>query len=100
MAESDRTREVLEAYLDLASTRSGRLMLDDLRKIPELTDPQTAEDVGEIPHPYRAYVLMGMSMLIKKIDGAIALAEHYRLHGYPADNDLEERDELDQVPES
>lgn len=70
---------VLMAYLDVATTKSGRLVLEDLRAAFFDGDhPGTLEELAEIPHPYRPYVEIGLRMAYKKIVGAVTLAEQVR----------------------
>lgn len=88
---SKEREQIFEAYLDVSSTGSGRIMLEDMRRaFIELNDPALMAELDEIPHPYRAYIEQGMRMTVQKIEGTIALAEQYRIDGYPQEDDNDE----------
>lgn len=85
------SEQIFEAYLDVSTTGSGKIMLEDIRRaFIELTDPTLSEELDEIPHPYRAYVERGMRLVVQKIEGTIALAEQYRIDGYPEEESNDE----------
>jgi len=72
---------VLQAYLAVSQTRDGALVLDDLRSafVRREQDEALADDLEPYPHPYRAYVEIGMRLVVQKIEAAIAAAELARL---------------------
>lgn len=71
--------DILMAYLDMATTRSGKIVLEDLRAaFFEGDNPGILEELEEYPHPYRPYVEIGLRMAYKKIIGAVMLAEQIR----------------------
>lgn len=68
--------ETLMAYLDVATTGSGEIMLQDLRvNFHDMSNPGLEEELSQFPHPYRAYVETGLRMAYKKIAMVIELAE-------------------------
>jgi len=91
------TQDLFLAYLDVAESGSGKLVMEDMRtSFIELGSEALLEELEQFPHPYRAYVEKGMAMVVHKMEATVKTAEHYQLHGFP-DDDREVNDDEDNL---
>lgn len=87
----DATRNVLMAYHDVVNSGSGRIVMADLQSsFVDRQNEALAEELAEIPHPFREYVYRGLTMAVQKIEGAAALCAHYLEVGFPTQEDIDD----------
>lgn len=68
--------EKLRFYLILTEP-NGQAIVEDLEHCFEYhRDELVNEELSEIPHPFRAYAIMGQQMVVRRIKEAIELAKN------------------------
>lgn len=69
-------KAIFTAYKNTFTRKEGLLVMDDLEAAyHERVNPDLEDELEDIPHPFRAYVVMGQRSVILAIKDAIKQAD-------------------------
>lgn len=72
----EETQHLLDEYLVFKNGAGFNVYTDIMETFHELHNDVINEELAEIPHPYREYVIKGMRMVTQRIKDTIKLAEN------------------------
>lgn len=69
-------KAIFQAYKNTFTRKEGQLVFDDLvAAYHERVNPDLEDELEDIPHPFRAYVVMGQRSVVLAIKDAIKQAD-------------------------